>query len=85
MPRRVEIEFSLKRVEENMLAKATDVRQITERAYRRGGATFLDFLDAQRAYNDTVQIRNAALADFAKSRYAIDAATGTSIEGASRP
>jgi outer membrane protein, heavy metal efflux system len=76
---------SLHRVEETMLSKATDVRQITGRAYRRGGASFLDFLDAQRAYNDTVQIRNAALADFAKSLYAIDAATGTSIQGLSHP
>jgi cobalt-zinc-cadmium efflux system outer membrane protein len=75
---------SLQRVEESMLSKATDVRQITERSYRRGGASFLDFLDAQRAYNDTVQIRNAALADFAKSLYAIDAATGTSVEGGGR-
>jgi cobalt-zinc-cadmium efflux system outer membrane protein len=76
---------SLRRVEESMLSKATDVRQITERAYRRGGATFLDFLDAQRAYNDTVQIRNAALTDFAKSLYVIDAATGASVEGVNRP
>ena len=68
-----------------MLAKATDVRQITDRAYRRGGATFLDFLDAQRAYNDTVQLRNTALAEFARSLYTIDAATGISVEGISRP
>ena len=76
---------SLRRVEETMLAKATDVRQITDRAYRRGGATFLDFLDAQRAYNDTVQLRNTALAEFARSLYTIDAATGISVEGISRP
>jgi len=76
---------SLHRVEETMLAKATDVRQITERAYRRGGATFLDFLDAQKAYIDTVQLRNTALADFAKSLYTIDAATGTSLAGVNRP
>jgi outer membrane protein, heavy metal efflux system len=76
---------SLRRVEETMLSKATDVRQIMDRAYRRGGATFVDFLDAQRAYYVTVQIRIAALADFAKSLYTIDAATGTSIEGVRRP
>jgi len=76
---------SLRRVEETMLSKATDVRQITDRAYRRGGATFLDFLDAQRAYNDTIQLRNTALGEFAKSLYTIDAATGTSVEGVSRP
>jgi cobalt-zinc-cadmium efflux system outer membrane protein len=68
-----------------MLTKATDVRQITERAYRRGGATFLDFLDAQKAYIDTVQLRNTALADFAKSLYTIDAATGTSLAGVTHP
>ena len=76
---------SLRRVEGSMLSKATDVRQITERAYRRGGASFLDFLDAQRAYNDTVQLRNAASADYAKSLYAIDAAIGSGVEGAIRP
>jgi cobalt-zinc-cadmium efflux system outer membrane protein len=75
---------SLRRIEENMLAKATDVREITDRAYRRGGASFLDFLDAQRAYNDTVQIRNAALGDYAKSLYAIDAAAGVNVEGAAQ-
>ncbi len=76
---------SLHRVEGTMVAKATDVRQITERAYRRGGATFLDFLDAQKAYIDTVQLRNTALAEFAKSLYSIDAATGTSLAGVTRP
>lgn len=76
---------SLRRVEETMLAKATDVRQITDRAYRRGGATFLDFLDAQRAYNDTVQLRNSALADFARSLYAIESAIGANVQGAGRP
>jgi len=76
---------SLRRVEETMLAKATDVRQITERAYRRGGATFLDFLDAQRAYNDTVQLRNTALAEFARSLYSIDGVTGTSVQGVVQP
>jgi cobalt-zinc-cadmium efflux system outer membrane protein len=76
---------SLNRVEQTMLTKATDVRQITERAYRRGGATFLDFLDAQKAYIDTVQLRNTALADFAKSLYTIDAATGISLAGVTHP
>lgn len=76
---------SLGRVQERTLAKATDVRQITERAYRRGGASFLDFLEAERAYNDTVQIRNATSADYAKSLYAIEAATGASLDGVGQP
>jgi cobalt-zinc-cadmium efflux system outer membrane protein len=76
---------SLRRVEQSTLSKAADVREIMERAYRRGGATFLDFLDAERAYNDTVQLRNAASAEYAKSLYAIDAATGTSVAGVALP
>jgi cobalt-zinc-cadmium efflux system outer membrane protein len=66
----------LERVESTMLAKARDVRQITEFSYRRGEATLIEFLDAQRAYNDTIQTYNEARAEFAKSLYAIDAATG---------
>jgi outer membrane protein, heavy metal efflux system len=76
---------SLHRVEDRMLAKATDVRQIMEHTYRLGAATFLDFLDAQRAYNETVQIRNSALAEFAKSLYSIETATGASLRGAIHP
>lgn len=66
----------LERVESTMLAKARDVRQITEFSYRRGEASLVEFLDAQRAYNDTIQTYNEARAEFAKSLYAIDAATG---------
>jgi outer membrane protein, heavy metal efflux system len=66
----------LERVENTMLAKARDVRQITEFSYRRGEATLVEFLDAQRAYNDTIQTYNEARADFARSLYTIDAATG---------
>jgi len=66
----------LDRVERTMLAKARDVRQITEFSYRRGEATLIEFLDAQRAYNDTIQAYNEARAEFAKSLYAIDAAVG---------
>lgn len=66
----------LERVETTMLAKARDVRQITEFSYRRGEATLIEFLDAQRAYNDTIQTYNEARAEFAKSLYALDAATG---------
>jgi len=72
---------ALQKIEGAMLGKAQDVRSITERSYRRGGASFLEFLDAQRAYNDTAQIRNSAIADFARSLYAIDAATGTNTGG----
>ena len=72
---------TLSRIEESLLAKAKDVRQVTEYSYRRGEATLLEFLDAQRAYNDTVQAHSQALADFARSLYSVDAATGTTPSG----
>ncbi len=67
---------TLEKVEKTMLAKARDVRQITQFSYTRGEATLVDFLDAQRAYNDTIQTYNEARAEFARSLYQIDAATG---------
>lgn len=69
---------ALSRLEGGLLKKATDVRQITEYSYRRGEASFLEFLDAQRAYNETMQVYNEARGEFARSRYGIDAAIGSS-------
>lgn len=72
---------TLSRVEGALLDRARDVRQITEYSYRRGEASFLEFLDAQRAYNETMQAYNGARAEFARSRYGIDAATAASATG----
>jgi outer membrane protein, heavy metal efflux system len=72
---------TLNRVEGALLQRATDVRQITEYSYRRGEANFLELLDAQRAYNETMQAYNEARGEFARSLYGIDAATGTSPNG----
>ena len=67
---------TLEKVEKTMLAKARDVRQITQYSYTRGEATLIEFLDAQRAYNETIQTYNEARAEYARSLYQIDAATG---------
>jgi cobalt-zinc-cadmium efflux system outer membrane protein len=69
---------TLEKIERTMLDKARDVRSITEYSYRRGEASFVEFLDAQRAYNDTMQAYNDARADFARGLYTIDSATGAS-------
>jgi cobalt-zinc-cadmium efflux system outer membrane protein len=69
---------TLEKIERTMLDKARDVRSITEYSYRRGEASFVEFLDAQRAYNDTMQAYNDARADFARSLHTIDSATGAS-------
>ena len=48
-------------------------------SYRRGEASFVEFLDAQRAYNDTIQSYNEARADFARSLYLIDSISGKGV------
>ena len=63
-------------IERQMLAQAQDVRATTEYSYRRGEASFVEFLDAVRAYNDTMQSYNGARAEYARSLYTLDALSG---------
>jgi cobalt-zinc-cadmium efflux system outer membrane protein len=42
-------------MEKELLAPATSARDTAEYTYRAGGATLLELLDAQRAFNDTMQ------------------------------
>ncbi len=63
-------------IEGQMLAQAQDVRTTTEYSYRRGEATFIELLDAVRAFNDTMQGYNEARASYARSLYALDAISG---------
>lgn len=70
---------TLKRIETEMLGKAKEVRETTEYSYRRGEASLLEFLDAQRAYNETIQTYRDAQADLARSLYTIDSVTGKSV------
>jgi cobalt-zinc-cadmium efflux system outer membrane protein len=63
-------------IEAQMLLQARDVRSTTEYSYRRGEASFVEFLDAVRAFNETMQSYNAARADFARSLYTLDSIGG---------
>jgi cobalt-zinc-cadmium efflux system outer membrane protein len=63
-------------IEQQMLAPARDVRDTTAYSYRRGEASFIELLDAQRTFNDTMQSYNAARAEYARSLYTLDALTG---------
>src|SRR5262249_58019533 len=63
---------TVERIETTMLDTARDVSQITEYSYRRGEATFVELLDATRAYNDTIQSYKDARADYARSLYLIE-------------
>ena len=63
-------------IEQQMLAQAETVRTTTEYSYRRGEASFVAFLDAVRAFNDTMQSYNGARAEYARSLYTLDSLTG---------
>lgn len=66
----------LERIETTMLRQATEVRNITQYAYQRGEAGFLELLDAERAYTETKQSHTLARAEYSRSLYWIDAITG---------
>jgi cobalt-zinc-cadmium efflux system outer membrane protein len=70
----------VERIGTDMLAQARDVRGITEYSYRRGEASFLEFLDAQRAYNDTVQSYNDARADYARSLFLLESVSAKGVQ-----
>ena len=76
---------TLEKIEATMLAKARDVRSISEYSYKRGNISLLEFLDAVRAYNDTMQSYNDARAGYARSLDALDAATGGTTTGGRAP
>lgn len=67
------------RIEQNMLAQALQVRDTTEYSYLRGEASFVEFLDAERALNDTVQGYNDARADYARNLYLLEAVSGQGV------
>ena len=69
----------LQRIEQDMLEQAADVRQTMEYSYRRGQSSFVEFLDAQRAFNDTRQSYNEARAEYARSLYLLDAVSGKAV------
>lgn len=69
-------EATLVMIETDMLTQARDVRDITEYAYRRGEATLIELLDAQRAYNETMKAWNEARAEYARSVFLVRATVG---------
>src|SRR5260370_11498566 len=61
------------------LRTAADVRHIEEIAYRDGAKGLLDYLDAQRTFNQTLVDYNQARFDFLMSLYQLEFATGSAI------
>ena len=66
-------------VEGGMLQKAEQVVATAEYAYRRGEASLIELLDAQRAFNETRRSYNQARAAYARALYTIDAVTARKV------
>ena len=58
------------------LKQAQDSRDISEYAYRRGAASLLDFLDAERSYRATQLAYRQALASYMTAARAIESGGG---------
>lgn len=63
-------------IETDMLKQTGHVLGAMEFSYKRGEASFVDFLDARRACNDTTQSYNEARAEYARSLFLIDSTIG---------
>jgi cobalt-zinc-cadmium efflux system outer membrane protein len=59
------------------LKQAQDSRDISEYAYKRGAASLLDFLDAERSYRSTQLAYRQALASYMTAREQLKEALGT--------
>lgn len=65
---------------ETYLPKAARARDTVEFAYRRGGLSLLDFLDAQRTYRETALEQLRALGNYWAAVYQLEAAVGAPLE-----
>jgi cobalt-zinc-cadmium efflux system outer membrane protein len=67
-------------IEREVLKNARESRDIVLASYRLGAADLIDFLDAQRAFRDTLRTYNRALFDERISLFQLKAALGGSGE-----
>ena len=55
------------------------MREITEYSYKRGQSSLLELLDAQRAFNETMQGYIEARAAYARALDLIDSVSGKAV------
>lgn len=67
-------------VEGEVIDSAREARDVVSESYRLGADDLIDFLDAQRAFRDTLRAYNRALFDYHVSLFELDAALGVSSE-----
>ncbi len=70
----------LEALQEQYLEKAQQSRDIAESAYRLGGASLSEFLDAERTYRETSRLYNQVLYDFQISRGQLELAIGKDLQ-----
>lgn len=70
----------VRRLGEVYLPRAERVRATVEFAYRRGGLSVLDLLDAQRTYRETALEYTRALGNYWNAVYQLEAAVGGALE-----
>ena len=66
-------------IERDLLKPATSAREISAYTYRAGGSTLLELLDAQRAFNDTMQSYLDAQASLRRAASRLNAAVGKEV------
>jgi cobalt-zinc-cadmium efflux system outer membrane protein len=77
------VEINRQRVEyirTQHMQKAEEASRVTLASYNLGGATLLDYLDAQRTYRDALRIYNQALFDARISLYELASSIGLGAE-----
>ncbi len=66
-------------IEKDLLQPAQHARDTVAYTYRAGAASLLEFLDAQRAFNETMQSYLEAQANYRRAAIRLDAATGKEV------
>jgi len=66
-------------IEADLIGSATRARDTAEYTYRAGGGTLLELLDAQRAFNDTMQSYVDAQASLRRAATRLNGAVGTEV------
>ena len=66
-------------IEADLIGSATKARDTAEYTYRAGGGTLLELLDAQRAFNDTMQSYVEARAGLRRAATRLNGAVGTEV------
>ena len=77
------VEINRQRVEyirTQHMKKAEEASRVTLASYNLGGATLIDYLDAQRTYRDALRIYNQALFDERISLYELASSIGSGVE-----